>query len=246
MIGFPPFFGDDPVQTCRKVRSIRGHAHSSAVRTHRARADIALEDEPEVARGSRARAVAAGAFDAEGICRCGCSAMLTPLPQALDFVRSLITDADTRLGARGGVEEIKAHPWFAGIDWEHLNEAEAPWQPPNGRAIGSLLDTLAGMPKTAPAFAPTVKQLCANFDDFSALAADDPRHGFHGGGAGEAAASDASKPGSKARKRFIGYTFKRNSDGKLGFGRTASATSAAAAGTDGAAASGGLPATHTT
>lgn len=33
----------------------------------------------------------------------------------------------------GGVEEIKAHPWFRGLDWDHLLEAEAPWQPPNGK-----------------------------------------------------------------------------------------------------------------
>jgi serine/threonine kinase 38 len=35
---------------------------------------------------------------------------------ATDLIRKLITDADQRLGING-VAEIKAHPFFVGVDW---------------------------------------------------------------------------------------------------------------------------------
>jgi serine/threonine kinase 38 len=34
-------------------------------------------------------------------------------------------DADHRLGSNGGVEEIKAHPFFEGMDWKNLRNAKA-------------------------------------------------------------------------------------------------------------------------
>ena len=37
-------------------------------------------------------------------------------PAASDILKRLINDADVRLG-RNGVEEIKAHPFFEGMDW---------------------------------------------------------------------------------------------------------------------------------
>lgn len=40
-------------------------------------------------------------------------------PQAADLIRKLISDAKDRLGVNG-VEEIKAHPFFAGISWSKL------------------------------------------------------------------------------------------------------------------------------
>ena len=36
-----------------------------------------------------------------------------------DILKRLICDADTRLG-RNGSEEIKAHPFFEGLDWDGL------------------------------------------------------------------------------------------------------------------------------
>jgi len=37
-------------------------------------------------------------------------------PDAVDVLKSLLCDANDRLGA-GGVHEIKAHPFFKGLDW---------------------------------------------------------------------------------------------------------------------------------
>merc|ERR1712072_682022 len=36
---------------------------------------------------------------------------------------------EERLG-RNGIEEIQAHPFFEGIDWDHLQETQPPWEPP--------------------------------------------------------------------------------------------------------------------
>jgi serine/threonine kinase 32 len=41
--------------------------------------------------------------------------------EAADFVNKLIMRAPAaRLGAKGGVKEIKAHPWLSGFSWGEL------------------------------------------------------------------------------------------------------------------------------
>jgi len=40
-------------------------------------------------------------------------------PAAIDLLKRLICDPCERLGVNG-VEEIKVHPFFAGIDWKKL------------------------------------------------------------------------------------------------------------------------------
>lgn len=47
-----------------------------------------------------------------------------------------MTDASNRLGVNG-VNEIKAHPFFAGIDWKSLRSKVSPYIP----EIKSELDT---------------------------------------------------------------------------------------------------------
>jgi len=38
---------------------------------------------------------------------------------AHDILKKLLCDAENRLGA-GGVHEIKAHPFFKGLDWKNI------------------------------------------------------------------------------------------------------------------------------
>ena len=40
-------------------------------------------------------------------------------PEAKDVLKRFMCDADDRLGAKG-VDEIKAHPFFRGVDWANL------------------------------------------------------------------------------------------------------------------------------
>jgi hypothetical protein len=36
---------------------------------------------------------------------------------------------------RHGVDEIKSHPFFDGVDWDSLRTRPAPWEPPSGRCV---------------------------------------------------------------------------------------------------------------
>ena len=41
--------------------------------------------------------------------------------EAVDILKKLINDPEKRLG-RNGAEEIKSHPYFKNIDWQHIKE----------------------------------------------------------------------------------------------------------------------------
>lgn len=57
-------------------------------------------------------------------------------PEAEDLIRGLITSADKRLG-KHGADEIKAHPFFRGVDWDSLRSITAPFKP----NLSSITDT---------------------------------------------------------------------------------------------------------
>lgn len=65
-------------------------------------------------------------------------------PLARNIITLLLDkNPETRLGSRGGVMEVKVHPFFADIDWTALLEKkyQAPWIPPRNDAEGSCFDT---------------------------------------------------------------------------------------------------------
>jgi protein-serine/threonine kinase len=51
-------------------------------------------------------------------------------PAARNFCQRLLCDAEHRLGSGGGgVEEIRQHPFFQGVDWNSLSQVKAPFIP---------------------------------------------------------------------------------------------------------------------
>lgn len=84
LVGYPPFFSEDPSMTCRKIL----HWRSTLKVPGEANLSIA----------------------------------------AIDLIKRLITDSNERLGING-VAEIKAHPFFAGIDWKNIRNKTAPLIP---------------------------------------------------------------------------------------------------------------------
>jgi serine/threonine kinase 38 len=84
VVGYPPFFADEPSVTCQKILNWRKSLHI-----------------PREAGLSK---------------------------EANDLIKKLICDPNERLGGRG-VEEIKAHPFFRGVDWDNLRNSKAPWIP---------------------------------------------------------------------------------------------------------------------
>ncbi|GFR39844.1 hypothetical protein Agub_g340 [Astrephomene gubernaculifera] len=85
LVGYPPFYSDEPLTTCRKIVNWRMFLRF-----------------PEEARLS---------------------------PAARDLICRLMCDVDDRIGTRGGVEEIKSHPFFACVDWAGLHLSPAPYVP---------------------------------------------------------------------------------------------------------------------
>ncbi|KAJ1266297.1 hypothetical protein BS78_08G140400 [Paspalum vaginatum] len=92
LVGYPPFYSEDPMSTCRKIVNWRSHLKF-----------------PEEARLS---------------------------PEAKDLISKLLCNVDQRIGTKGA-HEIKAHPWFGGVEWEKLYQMEAAFIP----EVNDELDT---------------------------------------------------------------------------------------------------------
>lgn len=89
--------------------------------------------------------------------------------EAKDLICYLLCDVETRLGTRG-VDELKAHPWFRGIQWDMLYEMVAAYKP----IVNGDLDTqnfekfpdLEGPPSTIPRVGPWRKMLTSKDTNF--------------------------------------------------------------------------------
>lgn len=81
LVGYPPFFADDPSSTCKKVLDWRNN--------------FIIPKEANLSW------------------------------EATDLLRKLIANVNERLGING-VAEIKAHPYFKGIDWKNIHKQRAP------------------------------------------------------------------------------------------------------------------------
>jgi len=84
MVGYPPFFSDEPSITCQKILHWKK--------------TLNIPDESNLS------------------------------PEAKDLLKRFLCDAENRLGANG-VGEIKAHPFFKGLDWTKLRQMKSPFIP---------------------------------------------------------------------------------------------------------------------
>jgi serine/threonine kinase 38 len=84
LVGYPPFFSDEPSITCQKIMHWKK--------------TFSIPPEAKLSAAST------------------------------DILKRLICDAETRLG-RNGVEEIKKHPFFKGLDWDTLRDLTPPYIP---------------------------------------------------------------------------------------------------------------------
>ncbi|KAG2719228.1 hypothetical protein I3843_03G249300 [Carya illinoinensis] len=80
LVGYPPFYSDDPMSTCRKIVNWRTH--------------LKFPEEAELS------------------------------PEAKGLISKLLCNVNQRLGSKGA-DEIKADPWFEGIDWDKIYHMEA-------------------------------------------------------------------------------------------------------------------------
>jgi serine/threonine protein kinase len=83
----------------------------------------------------------------------------------IDFIASLLTDGDERLG-KNGIDELKAHPWFKGIDWDNLRNTPAPYEPDGSSHMKALLNELQSLPSGTARYRELLREITANFDDF--------------------------------------------------------------------------------
>ena len=81
LVGYPPFYADDPSGTCQKILNWSKF--------------LIIPAEANLSHA------------------------------AIDLIRRMVTDPSERLGING-VEEIKAHPFFFGIDWKKIRDKKAP------------------------------------------------------------------------------------------------------------------------
>ena len=84
VVGFPPFFSENPGDTCKKIVKWKENFSIPA--------DANLS------------------------------------PEAESFILRMVSQPESRLGVHG-VEEIKKHPYFKGIDWNNIRNMKAPFIP---------------------------------------------------------------------------------------------------------------------
>ena len=105
VVGYPPFYSEKAYETCQKILNWKDHFKI-----------------PEEANLSNFIFV---------ICfyQSNKYAYLIGIgPELSDLINKFIAEPENRLGVHG-INEIKAHPFFKSIDWQHIRNGPAPFVP---------------------------------------------------------------------------------------------------------------------
>mmetsp|Transcript_21560 Transcript_21560/g.87991 ORF Transcript_21560/g.87991 Transcript_21560/m.87991 type:complete len:238 (+) Transcript_21560:1192-1905(+) len=132
LVGYPPFYADDAVKTCKKVRI--GKISQLPW--------MWAKDRPLMTKLiNRTRHIKRSAERETGFCLTVSIQILKykdtlEFPEeanlsedAISLLSELICDSDHRLGAKGGLEDFSKHPFFAGVDWGKLGDEKPPFVP---------------------------------------------------------------------------------------------------------------------
>ncbi len=130
------------------------------------------------------------------------------LAEFLDFMARLMCGLSRRLG-RLGTEEVKAHPWFAGVDWSALTAAEGPYVNEGMRRAGAATDALRTLPRSDPRFVEAVKSICVSFEE--AKLADEASIAAESAASGAASSAASGAGGLATADKVVGYTYSRGS-----------------------------------
>ncbi|KAF7143335.1 hypothetical protein RHSIM_Rhsim05G0014800 [Rhododendron simsii] len=126
LVGYPPFYSDDPITTCRKERvpNVLSPLLMSCRRS------LAVDLTAPIPQEFPSLLI----VHWKNHLKFPQEARLTP--EAKDLICRLLCDVEHRLGTRGA-HQIKAHPWFKDVVWDKLYEMEAAFKP----EVNGELDT---------------------------------------------------------------------------------------------------------
>jgi hypothetical protein len=127
----------------------------------------------------------------------------------VDFVLSLLTDADRRLGRRGA-KEVMQHEWLRGVDWQTVHQQPAPYAPHQAESMAESLEALRWVETGSSECATLVKLLTANFDcDPQAIHITAAKTASNGSSGSSCSSRESSNNQIDKQDPFFGYSFKR-------------------------------------
>ncbi|KAG5547134.1 hypothetical protein RHGRI_012977 [Rhododendron griersonianum] len=137
LVGYPPFYSDDPITTCRKVNKLSNRSFTQervpnvlSPLLMSCRRSLSVDLTAPIPQGFPSLLI----VHWKNHLKFPQEARLTP--EAKDLICRLLCDVEHRLGTRGA-HQIKAHPWFKDVVWDKLYEMEAAFKP----EVNGELDT---------------------------------------------------------------------------------------------------------
>ena len=116
---------------------------------------------------------------------------------------------------KNGIEELKAHPWFAEIDWDNIISCPAPYLPEGSSTMKPLLNKLSTIQSNTSEYSNVIREITQNFDQFQDTApiwggAKRSTSKLSSTGYTPLSTPKSVRKGEKnLNDEFLGYTFKR-------------------------------------